>query len=98
MTKSEFITLVAENNDITKSEAKACIEMVFEGVVDGLKVDGKVPWPGFGNFRIAKYKARMGRNPQTGEPLKIKASKKVKFSPSKKLKEEFGATKKKKKR
>ena len=93
MTKSEWVSLVAETNDITKAEAKACIEMVFEGVEAGLAVDGKVPWPGFGIFKIAKYKARMGRNPQTGEALKIKASKKVKFGPAKALKDKFNTKK-----
>lgn len=60
----------------------------FAGITQALKKkDGKVTLVGFGTFSVVKRKARIGRNPQTGEPLKIKAKKVVKFSVGKKLKE-----------
>ena len=90
MSKSDFILAVAKRGgDLPKSEAKRVIELVFgtiEASLKGLKGGGKLPIGNFGVFTVAKRPARMGRNPRTGEAIKIKASKKLRFRPAKTLK------------
>lgn len=87
-TQSEFIeNLVGYCGLTTKSEAKAIIDGIGELLVDALKKGYKVPLFGTGKLFVRKTKARMGRNPSTQEPIKIPASKKVKFNPSKVLKD-----------
>lgn len=70
----------------SKAAAERAIDAVLDAVRKGLKKDGKVQVVGFGTFEVRKRKARMGRNPQTGESIKIKASKTVAFRPGKDLK------------
>lgn len=71
-----------------KPKAGVALGAFFAGITQALKKkDGKVTLVGFGTFSVVKRKARIGRNPQTGEPIKIKAKKVVKFSVGKKLKE-----------
>jgi len=94
MSKSDFILAVAKRGgDLPKSEAKRVIELVFgtiEASLKGLKGGGKLPIGNFGVFTVAKRPARMGRNPRTGEAIKIKASKKLRFRPAKTLKSAAG--------
>jgi len=88
MTKAELIELMASDAGITKVAATAALDSFFANVTKALKKkDGKVTLVGFGTFEKVKRKARKGRNPQTGETIKIKASTSVKFKPGKKLKE-----------
>lgn len=87
-TQTEFIeNLVGYCGLTTKSEAKAIIDGIGDLLVDALKKGYKVPLFGTGKLFVRKTKARMGRNPSTQEPIKIPASKKVKFNPSKVLKD-----------
>lgn len=88
MTKSELIEAMAKDAGITKAAAGAALDSFIDGVTKALKKkDGKVTLVGFGTFQKTRRKARKGRNPQTGEAIKIKASNVVKFKPGKKLKE-----------
>lgn len=88
MTKAELIDQMAKDADITKVAAGAALESFFVNVGKALKKkDGKVTLVGFGTFQKTRRKARKGRNPQTGEPIKIKATNVVKFKPGKKLRD-----------
>ena len=90
MSKSDFILAVAKKGDLPKAEAKRVIELVFgtiEASLKQIKSGGKLPIGNFGVFTVAKRPARMGRNPRTGEAIKIKASKKIAFRAAKDLKE-----------
>jgi DNA-binding protein HU-beta len=88
MTKAELLDAIAKaNSDMTKKQVSAVVDAVFNTVGGALKKDGKFSYPGFGSFTVRKLKPRMGRNPQTGEQIKIKASKKVSFKAAKALKD-----------
>ena len=88
MTKVELVEQMAKDANISKAAAAAVLESFMSSVSATLKKkDGKVTLVGFGTFMKARRKARKGRNPQTGEAIKIKARNAVKFVPGKKLKE-----------
>jgi DNA-binding protein HU-beta len=88
MTKAELIEQMAQDAEITKTAAGAAVESLIEAITTTLKKkDGKITITGFGTFSKSRRKARNGRNPQTGETIKIKASNVAKFKPGKKLKE-----------
>jgi len=93
MSKAEFIEAVAKKGNITKADAKRYVELVFESIEAGLKSaknGGKYQIGTFGTFHVSKRGARMGRNPKTGEAIKIKASKSLRFKPAAQLKEAAG--------
>jgi len=88
MTKAELVEQMAKDAGVSKVAATAALESFIANVTKTLKKkNGKVTLVGFGTFYKSKRKARKGRNPQTGEPIKIKASTVVKFKAGKKLKE-----------
>lgn len=88
MTKAELIEKMAKDAGITKVAAGTALDSFIDGVTKALKKkDGKVTLVGFGTFQKVSRKARKGRNPKTGEAIKIKASKSVKFKAGKKLKD-----------
>jgi DNA-binding protein HU-beta len=88
MTKPEVIEKMAKDSNITKAQAAAALKSFMESVKAALKKkEGKLTLVGFGTFSKVRRKARKGRNPQTGEPIKIKATNAVKFKPGKALKE-----------
>jgi DNA-binding protein HU-beta len=88
MTRAELIEQMAQDAEITKTAAGAAVESLIDAIAEALKKkDGKITLSGFGTFSKSRRKARNGRNPQTGETIKIKASNVVKFKPGKKLKE-----------
>ena len=88
MNKQELIEAVQKKAGIeTKKQAGEAVDAVFEAISGTLKKGGKVTLIGFGNFSVAKKKARIGRNPQTGAEMKIPARKVPKFTSSKALKE-----------
>ena len=87
MTKAELVEQAAKDAKISKVAAAAALNSFMGSVTKALKKkDGKVTLVGFGTFSKVRRKARKGRNPQTGDPIKIKASNSVKFSPGKNLK------------
>jgi DNA-binding protein HU-beta len=93
MSKAEFIDSVATRGKISKAEAKRAVELVFGEVEAGLKKSkkvGKFTIGTFGTFSITSRAARKGRNPRTGEEIKIKASKSLRFKPAMQLKKAAG--------
>ena len=88
MTKTELIEQLAMDAEISKKAAGAVLESLIDGITKSLKgKDSKIALTGFGTFSKSRRKARNGRNPKTGEIIKIKACNVVKFKPGKKLKE-----------
>jgi DNA-binding protein HU-beta len=88
MTKAELVDKAAKDAKISKVAAAAALSSFMDSVTKALKKkDGKVTLVGFGTFSKARRKARKGRNPQTGAPIKIKATNVVKFRPGKKLRD-----------
>jgi DNA-binding protein HU-beta len=87
MTKAELVGLVAEGAGISKAAAAKAIDSFITGITKTLKKGGKVTLVGFGTFSVSKRKARKGRNPKTGEVIKIPAAKIPKFSPGKAFKQ-----------
>ena len=88
MTKAELIELMAKDANLSKVAAGAALDSFMANVGKALKKkDGKVTLVGFGTFQKVRRKARKGRNPQTGDAIKIKASNMVKFKPGKKLRD-----------
>jgi DNA-binding protein HU-beta len=87
MTKAELIAKVATEAQVRKVDAEKAINSLIDTISATLKKKGRLALAGFGTFTVAQRKAREGRNPQTGTPIKIPATKVVKFKPGKKLKE-----------
>ncbi|UXH76461.1 HU family DNA-binding protein [Roseateles amylovorans] len=87
MNKSELIEHIAKQADISKAAAGRALEAVIGGVKTTLKKNGSVSLVGFGTFSVSERAARSGRNPQTGDAIKIKAAKVPKFRPGKALKD-----------
>lgn len=85
MTKAELISKIAEDAGVTKATAGVALESFLEGVTKTLKSGDKLTLVGFGTFSVSKRAARKGRNPFTGEEIKIKAKKVAKFKASKDL-------------
>jgi DNA-binding protein HU-beta len=89
MTKADLIAQVAKEAKITKAAAAQAIETITESITKDLKKGGRITLTGFGTFAVAKRKARTGRNPRTGETIKIRATKTAKFTPGKALKDKL---------
>ncbi len=88
MTKADIIESVYERlGGFSKKESAEIIQVVFDRMKEALESGEKIKISGFGNFVVRAKKERMGRNPQTGEEIKIKASKTVGFKPAPVLKE-----------
>ena len=87
MNKTELVAAVAAKSDLSKKDAENAVKAFIDAVTDALKDGDKVQLVGFGTFEISERAAREGRNPQTGETMKIKASKNVRFKAGKALKD-----------
>ncbi|MEG0895297.1 MAG: HU family DNA-binding protein [Oscillospiraceae bacterium] len=87
MTKVELIAAVAEKAGLSKKDAEKSINATIEAITDGLKNDGKVQLVGFGTFEVRERAAREGKNPATGEKIKIAATKVPAFKAGKGLKD-----------
>jgi len=85
--KSELIDQIAEQAELSKAEAGRALDGMLAAVTKTLKKGGTVTLVGFGTFAVGKRAARTGRNPRTGEMIKIKAAKVPKFRPGKGLKD-----------
>ena len=85
--KTELIEHIAKNADISKAAATRALESTIGAVKSTLKKGGSVSLVGFGTFAVGKRAARTGRNPRTGDAIKIKAAKVPKFRPGKALKD-----------
>ncbi len=86
VTKADIVEKVYQKIGFTKKEASRLVEMVFDSIKTTLEKGEKVKVSGFGNFVIRKKKERVGRNPQTGEQIKISARHVLTFRPSQVLK------------
>ena len=87
MNKSDLIERVADGAEVGRQQAERVLDAFFETVKGAAKKGDRVAWPGFGSFSVTARKARTGRNPRTGEAVKIRASKALKFSSGSALKE-----------
>lgn len=87
MNKTELVAAMAEQADMTKKDAERALTAFTEVVAKELKKGEKIQLVGFGTFEVSERAAREGRNPQTGETMKIEASKAPKFKPGKALKD-----------
>ena len=88
MNKTELVAAMAEQAEMTKKDAEKALTAFTEVVAKELKNGGKVQLVGFGTFEVSERSAREGRNPQTGETMKISACKAPKFKAGKALKDE----------
>lgn len=91
MNKTELVAAMAEQAGISKKDAEKTLKAFTDVVTEELKKDGKVQLVGFGTFEVSERAAREGRNPQSGEPMKIAASKAPKFKAGKALKDALNA-------
>ncbi|MBO1304618.1 HU family DNA-binding protein [Enterococcus sp. 669A] len=87
MNKQSLVEKVAEKTGLTKKDATAAVDTLFDSIQDALKDGEKVQIIGFGNFEVRERAARKGRNPQTGEEITIAASKSPAFKAGKQLKD-----------
>ena len=87
MNKSELVEAVAKAADISKAAAEKALDGALNAIKSALKKGSGVTLVGFGTFRVSKRAARTGRNPRTGEAIKIKAARVPKFSAGKALKD-----------
>ena len=85
--KAELVSEVAAKTDLTKKEVAAAVDAIFSSIQEDLAKGEKVQLIGFGNFEVRSRAERKGRNPQTGEEIKIPASKVPAFKPGKALKD-----------
>jgi len=86
LNKSDLVAKIAKDAGLTKVKAETAFNSLIGGITASLKKNRKVTIVGFGTFSVVKKKARTGRNPQTGAPIKIAARKVPKFSPGSDLK------------
>ena len=87
MNKQDLVAKVADKADISKQKAAQAVDAVIDAIKASLKKGDDVRLVGFGSFTVTKRAATTGRNPRTGEPIKIPASKRPKFTAGKELKE-----------
>ena len=89
MNKKQLVAKISSSMNLSKADAERTFDGITDIILSCLKGDEQVKIAGFGTYKVAKRKARVGRNPRTGEQIQIAASQKVKFLPAKALKEMF---------
>lgn len=87
MNKAEFVSAVAEASELSRADAARAVDAVVGTITDALKKGENVTLVGFGTFEVRERAARQGRNPKTGETIKINASKNPSFKAGKALKD-----------
>lgn len=87
MTKAELVEEVAQNSHLTKKDAEVIVQTVLDSIILSLKEGKKVELRGFGSFRLRQRSSRTGRNPKTGEKVKVPAKRIPYFKPGKELKD-----------
>ena len=87
MNKTELVAAIAEKTGLTKKDAEGAVKAFTDTVAEQLKAGDKIQLVGFGTFEVSEREAREGRNPHTGEPMPIAASKAPKFKAGKALKD-----------
>ena len=91
MNKNDLIETLAEQHELTKTFARDLVDSVFQTITEAALKGEEVAIFGFGRFRVAERQARKGRNPRTGEAIKIAASKNLKFDTARSLKSTLNA-------
>jgi len=89
MTQAQFFDAIAHASQLTKAQVKAAFQAAESVVMTNLKPGDRIPLGGIGTVKLADRKARVGRNPATGETIKIPAKTTVKIAPAKALKDAF---------
>ncbi|HKS80902.1 MAG TPA: HU family DNA-binding protein [Candidatus Acidoferrales bacterium] len=87
MTKADLVGEVERVSELSRKEAEAVVETIFESIIDALQKDDKIEIRGFGSFRTRERRGRTGRNPKTGAKVEVPAKKIPFFKPSKELKD-----------
>jgi DNA-binding protein HU-beta len=87
MTKAELIAEVAKSAGLTKADSERALNAFLTIAKSSIRKEGRLPLAGFGTFVVVNRKARTGRNPQTGQPIQIRASRVVRFRTGKELRE-----------
>lgn len=87
MNKNDLAVLAMERHELSRKDAIAMLDALFQDIQDAVTSGDTVKIPGFGQFKVRDRAARMGRNPQTGAPVKIAAKRVFKFMPAKALKD-----------
>jgi DNA-binding protein HU-beta len=87
MSREELIEKIAKEAKLSKTQADKALRSTLDGITNSLKKGRRVSFVGFGTFTVGKRKARMGRNPQTGETIRIAAARVPKFRAGKQLKD-----------
>ena len=95
MTQAQFFQAVAEGSQVNKVQVRDVFRAIEEIVTKRLKAEGKIPLGGLGSVKLVDRKARIGRNPATGEQIKIPARTAIKITPAKALKDTFNKKAKK---
>lgn len=93
MNKAELIDIVAQEADLSKASAGRALDAAMAAITHAMKQGDSVSLVGFGTFAVSKRAARTGRNPKTGDVIKIKAAKVPKFRPGKGMKDEVNGIK-----
>jgi len=96
--KNELVERLAQEHEVTKVFARQMVDDVFEMIMDAARGGEEVAIFGFGRFKVAERAARKGRNPQTGEEVKIAASRSLKFTPARTLKASLNTKKRARKK
>jgi len=89
MNTADLAAKLAEQNSLSKSQAKTIVDELLKEIVAAASTGAEVSLPGFGKFKVKEAAAREGRNPSTGEMIKIPASKKLSFTPAKAVKDQL---------
>ncbi len=87
MNKNDLVSAVAGSSGLSKADSARAVDSVFDSITAALAGGSEVRLVGFGTFSVVQRKASMGRNPRTGEPIQIPASKQPKFKAGKGLKD-----------
>lgn len=87
MNTSDLIEKLGASHSLSKAQAKAIVDSTLKAIVDAAANGEEINLPGFGKFKIKETAAREGRNPATGQTIKIAASKKLTFAPAKAVKD-----------
>jgi len=87
MNTTELVAKIAEAHSVSKAQAKSIVDDILKDIVDAAASGAEVSLPGFGKFKVKETLQREGRNPSSGEKIKIAASKKLTFSPAKSVKD-----------
>jgi DNA-binding protein HU-beta len=85
--KTELVEQIAQKADLSRKDAESAVEAALKTIEEQLARGGEITLTGFGKFHVAERGARQGRNPQTGAPIQIAASRVPRFSAGSKLKE-----------